>query len=697
MADASKAILTGETPAEAQSAERRRGSPAADDAARVILDLTDALEKARAELRAVEAERVHRDHAARVREARIRELEHELALVVTSRGWRALGVLRRLRDHYWRRGIRFVKRRLGPPPSPGVAPAAAPSDPRPEVRATWNTSGAAYAAWLEQFDPPVARREAEAVIAALAARPVISILMPAYNSDPEHLEAAIDSVCGQLYPHWELCIADDASPRREHHGVLERAAKADDRVRVRFLEKNEGIAGATNAALAMASGAFIGLLDHDDVLAPNALYEAAREIHRFPDVDMIYSDEDKIGPDGQRRDPFFKPDWSPTTFLSYMYTCHFGVYRRSLVERIGGFRPGYDGSQDYDLVLRLTEQTDRIRHIPRLLYHWRMTPQSTAQAAANKGYAEDAARKALADAVARRADAGGTAERVEPGRLPTTYRVRYRMPAGAEAHLIIPTKNNRAYIERCVGSILAKTAYPHYRVHIVDNGSTDAGTLDYFRAIVANGRVDVLRYDLPFNYSAINNWAVGQIDGRYLLLLNDDTEVVEGGWLEAMLEQASRPEVGAVGAKLVYPDGRIQHGGVILGIGGVAGHAHKYFPRTHHGYFSRLEVAQNLSAVTAACLMIRREVFERVGGLNERDLAVAFNDVDLCLRIREAGYQVVYTPYAELIHHESVSRGLKMNSAEIAYMRAAWGDRLERDPYYNVNLTLVREDFSLCP
>jgi GT2 family glycosyltransferase len=569
-----------------------------------------------------------------------------------------------------------------------------PGDPRPEIQAALAMKGPAYARWLAEHHPPLDRKAVERLSAGLHNRPTISILMPAYNTAAEHLRAAIESVRAQLYDRWELCIVDDGSTKEHVRQTIEGFASGDHRIRFRILEKNLGIVGASNAALSMAAGEFIGLLDHDDVLDPAALLEVALVLDQHADADMVYSDEDKLDLDGSRCDPFFKPDWSPTTFLSYMYTCHFGVYRRALVGEVGGFRAGTDGSQDYDLVLRLTERTSRIQHIPKILYHWRMTPQSTAHNPSNKNYVEQAARQALRDAMHRR---GENVSEVVIGRLPTTYRVRYRVPAAATVHMIIPTRNNLRYLQRCVRSILEKTEYRDYVVHVVDNGSDDPATLEYLRQIQTERCIRVLRYDHPFNYSAINNWAVRQIDGRYLLLLNDDTEVIAPGWLEAMLEHTGRRDVGAVGARLLYPDGRIQHAGVILGIGGVAAHAHKYYSSAHPGYFSRLEVVQNFSAVTAACLMIRREVWEEVGGLNEVDLAVAFNDVDFCLRIREAGYQIVYTPFAELYHHESVSRGMRLSGDEIAYMQRKWDKKLFHDPFYNPNLTMRREDFSLLP
>jgi len=637
-------------------------------------------------------------------------LQAELSTIHDSKGWKALTAYRNLKYGSLRTARRLV--RVGRKTAKAVYFLAAdrrefrlrwrrwrgtrgsPGDPRPEIQAALGMRGRAYADWLARYASPLDERTAQGRAAALRGRSKISILVPVYNTAAEHLRAAIESVRAQCYSHWELCIADDGSTKEHVRRILEDYAARDDRIRLRILDRNLGIVGASNAALSLAAGEFIGLLDHDDMLDPAALLEAAAVLDEHPETDMIYSDEDKLDSDGRRCDPFFKPDWSPTTFLSYMYTCHFGVYRRALVEQVGGFREGTDGSQDYDLVLRLTERTNRIRHIPRVLYHWRMTPQSTAQSASNKNYTEKAAIRALADAMHRR---GQMVREIIVGRVPTTYRVRYRIPSGATAHIIVPSRNNFAYLQRCLRSILEKTEYKDYVIHVIDNGSDDPATLEYLRQIQAEQRVRVLRYDRPFNYSAINNWAVRQIDGKFLLLLNDDTEVIAPGWLEAMLEHAQRPEVGAVGAKLLYPDGRVQHAGVILGIGGGAAHAHKYYSSAHPGYFSRLEVVQNFSAVTAACLMTRREVWEQVGGLNETDLAVAFNDVDLCLRIREAGYQIVYTPFAELCHHESVSRGLRLNGDEIAYMQRKWNKLLLQDPFYNPNLTMRREDFSLRP
>jgi O-antigen biosynthesis protein len=640
----------------------------------------------------------------------LEETRDTLATIYASKSWRALTAYRQVKQAFvklGRRASRLVRKTAKATFflltdraefklrwQRWLGTRGSPDDPRPELQAVWCMQGRPYAKWLAKYHPPIAPEAARRRIEAMTMRPKLSIVMPAYNTAEEDLRAAIESVRGQLYDDWELCIADDASAKQRVREVLNEYAAKDDRIRVRSLEKNLGIAGASNAALSMATGDFIGLLDHDDLLHPEALLEAAALLNEHPDTDMIYTDEDKIDLDGRRRDPFFKPDWSPTTFLSYMYTCHLGVYRKSLVDRLGGFRQGVDGSQDYDLVLRLTEQTPRIRHIPKVLYHWRMTPQSTALSSSNKNYTEQAAVRALADAMQRR---GVAVREVEIGRVPTTYRIRYPLRDAPAIHMIVPSKNNARYLQRCVRSILERTEYQHYRIHVVDNGSVDEATLSYLEQLESEPRVRVLHYDYPFNYSAINNWAVSQTDGEYLLLLNDDTEVISPGWLEAMLEQAQRPEVGAVGAKLLYPDGRIQHGGVILGIGGVAAHAHKYYSASHAGYFSRLEVVQNFSAVTAACMMTRREVYDKVGGFNETDLAVAFNDVDFCLRVREAGYEIIYTPFAELYHHESVSRGLRLSGDEIGYMQRTWGRRLFQDPFYNPNLTMRREDFSLCP
>jgi GT2 family glycosyltransferase len=534
-------------------------------------------------------------------------------------------------------------------------------------------------------------------------RPKISILVPVYNAPEPYLAAMIDSVLAQTYDHWELCIADDRSTSPHVKKVLDEYAASDARIRLIYRTENGHISAASNSALEIATGEFVALLDHDDLLAPDALFHNVLALNREPDLDMLYSDEDKIDEDGRRRDVFFKPEWSPDRFLAQMYTSHFSVYRTSLVRAVGGFRAGFEGSQDYDLVLRLTERTNRIHHIPRVLYHWRIHAGSTASSMDTKTYAEVAAVRAIREALERR-DEPGTVEPIAS--LPGSYVIRYAIKKAERVSIIIPTRDHADDVNRCLTSLFEKTEYPDFEVILVDNGSKDIRALETFRKFerLEPHRFRTARMDIPFNFSRLNNRAVREAaSGQYLLFLNNDTAIIHADWLTAMVEQAQRPAIGAVGAKLLYQDGRIQHGGVVLGIGGIAGHAFRFFDRAHPGYYNALQITANYSAVTAACLMTRRDVFEQVGGFDE-ELVVAYNDVDICIKIRDAGYRLVYLPHVELYHYESLSRGFDTTPEQIArdkrersMMEKRWAFSAIRDPYYNPNLTLKREDFTLAP
>jgi GT2 family glycosyltransferase len=561
------------------------------------------------------------------------------------------------------------------------------------------TAGA-YSEWLRQNGTRVSDlTRMRELVELLPYRPTISIITAVFNTPEPYLRATIESVLAQVYPSWELCLADDASTEAHVRTVLHEFAARDPRVKVTFRASNGHISRAMNSALDLATGEFVGILDHDDLLTPDALFEVAALLNWHRDADMIYSDEDKIDDAGTLRDPFFKPDWCPESFMSRMYTCHFGVYRRSLVERVGRFRPEFDGSQDYDLVLRLSEQSSRIHHIPRVLYHWRIHAASTASASTAKPYASTAAEKALGEALDRRGEPGEVRE-VEGA--PGTYLVRYRIKEHRRVSIIVPTRDHGDDVDRCLRSIFSKTTYPDFEVVLLDNGSSEPTSLATFeRWALRDQRVRVLRYDVPFNFSRINNYAVSKASGEYLLFLNNDTEVVSTDWLEAMVEQAQRPPIGAVGALLLYPDGTVQHAGVIVGLGGVAGHSHKHYPADSPGYYFMLKAINNYSAVTAACLMVRREVFEQVGGFDKK-LTVAFNDVDLCLKIRAAGYRNVSLPHVILYHFESKSRGYEDTSDKIArfdqeinVVKTRWRTAEKADPCYSPNLTLDREDFSL--
>jgi GT2 family glycosyltransferase len=557
----------------------------------------------------------------------------------------------------------------------------------------------AYEHWLRENEVRDAdRRLIGELVAVLPRTPLISVLMPVYEPPERYLRAALDSVIDQLYPHWQLCVADDASPSPHVRAVLREYAARDPRIEIVFRATNGHIAATSNSALALARGEIVALLDHDDELTPDALFHVALLLNRHPDADVIYSDEDKIDDAGHRRDPYFKPDWSPDSFLGRMYTGHLAAFRRELVEAAGGFRTGFEGSQDYDLMLRVTERTGRIHHIPRVLYHWRMHEASTAHAGGAKDYAFAAGRRALAEALDRRGEPGRVEQLPDPG----SYLVRYEIRTPEPVSIIVPTRDHAADVERCLSSIFARSTYPHFEVVLVDNGSTDPAALATFAQWSAREpRVRVVRYDVPFNFSRINNYAVERSTGRYLLFLNNDTEVLVPDWIEAMVEQAQRPSVGAVGAKLLYPDGTIQHAGVVLRIGGVAGHSHKYSDGAAHGYFNMLRTVNNYSAVTGACMMIRREVFEAAGGFDEA-LAVAFNDVDLCLRLRAAGLYNVYLPHVVLYHHESKSRGHENTpdkrarfAQESVLMQRRWRTAELDDPHYSPHLSVTTEDYAI--
>ncbi|HVF70004.1 MAG TPA: glycosyltransferase [Chthoniobacterales bacterium] len=558
-----------------------------------------------------------------------------------------------------------------------------------------------YNEWLRQFsqiDAVHLRRG----LRSLPRQPLISVVLPVYNPPLRFLEAAIESVRSQIYQNWELCIADDASTDAEVRPLLERLAREESRIKIIFRERNGHISACSNSALALATGDWCALLDQDDALTPDALAWVALEIGRSPDARLIYSDEDKLDEEGVLSTPFFKPDWNPDLFLGQNYINHLGVYSTELLREIGGFREGFEGSQDYDLVLRCVERLrpEQIRHIPRVLYHWRMVSGSLAAVPDAKPYAREAARRAIAESQERRKRPG----RVTP--CPENNESHRFVHSAPKPELlvtvIIPTRDRVELLERCVESLRAKTDYEALEIIVVDNGSTEEATRSFLSKAEAGGAVRVLPDTAPFNYSRLNNRAAALARGSLLLFLNNDTEADEPGWLTEMVSHAVQPDVGAVGARLWFPNGTLQHGGVILGLGGVAGHAFTNIPRGHPGYFNRAMLQQNCSAVTGACLMVRKTVFVELGGFNEPDLGVTFNDIDFCLRLTAAGYRIVWTPYANLIHHESASRGhQRTDDEQLEFMRAAafmqqtWGAQLLRDPCYNPNLSLNLPGFEL--
>ncbi len=563
--------------------------------------------------------------------------------------------------------------------------------------------GSDYTSWIRKYDFDPARdgQRLRTEVNALDPRPLISVLMPVYNTPQKLLDDAIGSVVNQIYPNWELCIADDRSSASHVRRSLEKWQRSDVRIKVVYRSENGHISHATNSAFALASGEWIALLDHDDILREHALAEVAFEIARHPQAQLVYSDEDKLGAKGRRYDPYFKPDFSRELFRSQNYLNHLTVHRADNIRAVGGWRPGFEGSQDYDLNLRIFERIDskQIRHIPKVLYHWRAAEGSTATAGSEKSYAYAAGLRALQDHV----DRTGVAASVEAAPDTPFYRIRMQLPDPAPlVSLIVPTRDKVELLRGCIESIRARTTYANYEILIVDNGSAEPETLIYLKSLKGIKNVRVLRYDKPFNYSAINNFAAAKAKGEIIGLINNDIEVISPGWLTEMVSWAVQPDVGCVGAKLYYANSTIQHAGVIVGLGGVAGHSHKHFPRDHPGYFFRLKVLQNLSAVTGACLLVKKSVYEQVGGLDEEHLKVAFNDVDFCLKVRAASYLNVWTPYAELYHLESVSRGpeddpekIARFALEVQQMKRRWLTERNFDAFYSKNLSKSTEDFAI--
>jgi len=539
---------------------------------------------------------------------------------------------------------------------------------------------ARYARWLKAHAPtPAHLAEMRAEAEAMADGPLISVITPVYDVDERWLRACIGSVRSQLYPRWELCLVDDASPRPHVARVLAEEARGDSRIRFQRSERNGGIVAASNAALAMAQGEYVALLDHDDELAPEALLQVARRIRADPALDLIYSDEDKLDRSGHRHGAFFKPDWSPELLLSMNYVSHLGVYRRRLIEDVGRFRPGFEGSQDYDLVLRVTERSDRIAHVPEVLYHWRQITGSAAASTHAKPYAYEAARRALQEAVARRGEPAEVLQ-LKAGR----YRVRYAIQGDPTVSVIIPTKDHPQLLAACLASLDRTCSGRSLEILVVDNGSTDPDALRLLEGVARRHRV--IRDPSPFNWSALNNRAARVATGDFLLFLNDDVEALVPGWLDALLEQAQRPGIGAAGAKLLFANGDVQHAGLVLGLGGPAGHVFTGSPGDQPLYFDLAGVVREVSAVTGACMLVSRVLFEEVGGFDER-LPVAYNDVDFCLRVLERGKRNVFTGHATLMHRESASRGYFHRAGDRSEIERRWGKRLDRDPWFNPNLS----------
>lgn len=558
-----------------------------------------------------------------------------------------------------------------------------------------------YGPWYEAYRPTEGELERQRK-KRWKKKPLISIAVPAYKTPESFLREMIASVQAQTYDNWELCIANAGAEDGGIPGkILAEYAAADSRIRYQDLPEDLGIAENTDRALSMVRGDYIGLLDHDDLLAPNALYEIARALEKDPDIDCLYTDEDKVTMDlSEHFQPHLKPDFDLDLLRSNNYITHFFVVRREIIEEVGGFRREYDGAQDYDLILRCTERAGKVGHIPEILYHWRTHRSSTADNPASKMYAFEAGRRAIEEHLKRTGTPGSVSHTKDLG----FYRVTYPVREEALISIIIPNKDEKATLEKCLRSIEEKSTYKNYEIIIIENNSVTDEIFSYYEELEKQERIRVAVWEGDFNYAAINNYGASLAKGRYLLFLNNDIEVIAPDWMEEMLGHCQRPEVGAVGAKLYYPDGTIQHAGCIIGIGGIAGHMFVGMPGDRTGYLHKASIQQDLSAVTAACMMMKAEAFHAAGGFTE-ELAVAFNDIDLCLKVRRLGYLVVYDPYVEMYHYESKTRGAEDDEGkvrrfqrEIEYMRSHWLDILKGgDPYYNKNLSLTKWNYSLRP
>ena len=557
-----------------------------------------------------------------------------------------------------------------------------------------------YGPWYEAYVPDEAALEKQRHH-HFEYSPLISVAVPAYRTPEKFLAQMIDSLLAQTYGNWELCIANGSPEDSAMKKVLEEYTKKDSRIRVSELTENKGIAGNTNAALEMAQGEFVGLLDHDDLLAPNALYEIVRALDEDRNLDAVYTDEDKVTTElDEHFQPHLKPDFNLDPLRSNNYICHFFVVRRSIVQKVGGFCQEFDGAQDHDFIFRCIETAEKVGHIPEILYHWRTHKASTADNPASKMYAFDAGKRAIEAHLKRTGTEGIVSHTPDLG----FFRVKYPVQGQPLVSVIIPNKDEKETLKACIDSIREKTEYPNYEIIIVENNSTTDEIFQYYKELSQDPRIRLLRWKKEFNYSAINNYGVRHANGEYLLFLNNDVTVITPGWIKELLGVCQRPEVGAAGVKLIYPDNTIQHAGCVIGLGGIAGHMFVDMPANRTGYLHKASILQDMSAVTAACMMMKRTAFEEAGGFTEK-LSVAFNDVDLCLKVRKNHKLIVYDPYVQLYHMESKTRGAEDNKEkvrrfqeEIEYMRCQWIDILKKgDPYYNKNLSLTKWNYSLRP
>ncbi len=563
----------------------------------------------------------------------------------------------------------------------------------------WSTSSVeVYHDWIKNNEPDEEKLE-EQKNHKFKYEPKISIIVPMYKTPINFFEELVGCLINQTYSNWELCLAD-GSP--EENKELEPIIKKDERIKYKFLNENKGIPGNTNAALSLASGDFLALLDHDDTLPEFCLYEIVKTINENPDVEFIYSDEDKIvGKKAVRQDPYFKPDFSPDTLCANNYITHLSVFKKSLMDKIGGFRDNYNGAQDFDVIIRASENTKNIIHIPKILYHWRVHENSTAMAAGAKPYAYEAGQRVIEDHL-KRIGAKGI---VKPGGdIPGIYEVEYDVIGNPKVSILIPNKDGIKLLKKCVESILNLTTYENYEIVVIENNSEKEETFEYYKILEENEKIRVIKYpDKGFNYSRIINFGVKNCDSEYVLQLNNDTELLTPDWLQKFIGYCQREDVGAVGARLYYGDKSIQHAGIVVGICGLAANMLPGLPKGVHAYFGKDCLIQNVSAVTGACLFAKRSIYEEVGFMDEENFVIAFNDVDFCLKIREKGYKIIYNPYIELMHYESKSRGYENTpekqerfERESNNFKNKWKEVIEKgDPYYNPNLSLTTADYAV--
>lgn len=652
------------------------------NAEKKIINLSDELEHQKVANKILQDTIASLEGMKKFLEEKVDLLEREIHMMVNTIGWRVLTRVRRIRDRLIPHGSnrKKVYEKI-------IFPLKHKSFFKP-IKQVDNE----YSKWIAIQEPNAEELKSQKTESLhFSLRPRISIIAPVYNTDRYMLISMLNSVLSQTYDNWELCVVDGNSDIPHVKDILSEYSIKDERIKVLFLEKNYGIAGNSNRALQMATGEFITFLDHDDELTPFALFEVVKVLNKIPEIDIVYSDEDKIDASGKRCKPFFKPDWSPDLLMSVNYVCHLMVIRKNILDSIGGFREGYDGAQDYDLILRCISQTSCIVHVPKVLYHWRMHAESTAQNIYVKDYAHESGKKALREYLSE----NNIKAHVEDGAGMTNYRVRYLLSNNPKVSIIIPFRDKHKVLEKCINSIIQKSSYKNYELILISNNSSEKKLFDYLDSIKKLPEIKIFHYNQTFNYSAINNFGVKQSDGEVLLFLNNDTEVITEDWLESMLEQAMRKEIGAVGCKLLFPDNSIQHAGVVIGLTGFAGHVFSKMSNDAYTNFGSVDFVRNYLAVTGACMMMRRDVFEELKGFNER-FTICGSDIEICLRLIQNGYRVIYTPFAKLYHHEALTRG---SNIPIDDFRLSWNVYEKYinggDPYYNPNLTRLKTDCSL--